>query len=33
MKMIKMNLKYTTKPEIIVITLQNLEELLIVFAI
>ena len=33
MKMIKMNLNYTIKSEIIVITLENLEELLIVFAI
>ena len=33
MKMIKMHLNYTIKSEIIVITLENLEELLIVFAI
>ena len=33
MKMIKMDLNYTVKSEIIVITLENLEELLIVFAI
>ena len=33
MKMIKRNLNYTIKSEIIVITLENLEELLIVFAI
>ena len=33
MKMIKRNLNYTMKSEIIVITLENLEELLIVFAI
>ena len=33
MKMIKMNLNYTVKSEIIVITQENLEELLIVFAI
>ena len=32
-KMIKMHLSYTMKSEIIVITLENLEELLIVFAI
>ena len=33
MKMIKMNLNYTVKSEIIVITRENIEELLIVFAI
>ena len=33
MKMIKMHLNHTIKSEIIVITLENLEELLIVFAI
>ena len=33
MKMIKMNLNYTIKSEIIVITAENLEELLIVFVI
>ena len=33
MKMIKMHLNYTIKSEIIFITLENLEELLIVFAI
>ena len=33
MKMIKINLDYTIKSEIIVITLENLEEQLIVFAI
>ena len=33
MKMIKMNLNYTIKSEIIVITEENLEELLIVFVI
>ena len=33
MKMIKMNLNYTVKSEIIVITQKNIEELLIVFAI
>ena len=33
MKMIKIHLKYTIKSEIIVITLENLEELLIIFAI
>ena len=33
MKMIKINLNYTIKSEIIVITQENLEELLIVFAI
>ena len=33
MKMIKMNLIYIIKSEIIVITLENLEELFIVFAI
>ena len=33
MKMKKMNLNYTKKLEIIVITQENLEELLIVFAI
>ena len=32
-KMIKMRLNYTIKSEIIVITLKNLEELLIIFAI
>ena len=32
-KMIKMRLNYTTKLEIIVITPENLEELLIVFVI
>ena len=32
-KMIKMNLNYIVKSEIIVITQENLEELLIVFAI
>ena len=32
-KMIKMNLNYTVKSEVIVITQENLEELLIVFAI
>ena len=32
-KMIKMHLNYTIKSEIIVITLENLEELLIIFAI
>ena len=32
-KMRKINLKYTKKSEIIVVTLENLEELLIVFAI
>ena len=32
MKMRKMNLNYTKKSQIIVITLENLEELLIVFA-
>ena len=32
-KMIKMHLNYTIKSEIIVITLENLEGLLIVFAI
>ena len=33
MKMIKRNLNYTIKSEIIVIALEDLEELLIVFAI
>ena len=33
MKMIKMHLNHTIKSETIVITLENLEELLIVFAI
>ena len=33
MKMIKMNLNYTVKSEIIVITQENLQELLIVSAI
>ena len=33
MKMKKMNLKNTKKSEIIVITLENLDELFIVFAI
>ena len=33
MKKKKMHLNYTIKSEIIVITLENLEELLIVFAI
>ena len=33
MRMIKMHLNYTIKSEIIVITPENLEELLIVFAI
>ena len=33
MKIMKMHLNYTTKSEIFVITLENLEELLIVFAI
>ena len=33
MKMRKMNLNYNAKSEIIVITTENLEELLIVFAI
>ena len=33
MEMIKMHLNYTIKSEIIVITPENLEELLIVFAI
>ena len=33
MKIIKMNLNYTLKSEVIVITHENLEELLIVFAI
>ena len=33
MKMVKMHLNYTIKSEIIVITGENLEELLIVFAI
>ena len=33
MKMIKIHLNYTIKSEIIVITQENLEELLIVFAI
>ena len=33
MKMRKVNLNYTTKSEIIVITLENLEEFLIIFAI
>ena len=33
MKMVKMHLNYIIKPEIIVITQENLEELLIVFAI
>ena len=32
-KMIKRHLNYTTKSELIVITLENLDELLIVFAI
>ena len=32
-KMIKMHLNYTIKSEIIVITLENLEGLLVVFAI
>ena len=32
-KMIKMRFNYTVKSEIIVITLENLEELLIVFTI
>ena len=33
MKIINMNLNHTTNSEIIVITLENLEELLIVFVI
>ena len=33
MKMKKMNLNYTKKSEITVVTLENLEEQLIVFAI
>ena len=33
MKMVKINLNYTKKSEIIVITEENLEELLIAFAI
>ena len=33
MKMIKMHLNYTIKSKIIVITLENLEEVLVVFAI
>ena len=33
MKMIKIHLNYTIKSEIIVITQENLEELLILFAI
>ena len=33
MKMIKMHLSHTIKSEIIVITLENLEELLIIFGI
>ena len=33
MKMRKMNLNYTEKSKIIIITLENLEKLLIVFAI
>ena len=33
MKIMKMNLNYRKKSETIVITLENLEELLIIFAI